>query len=85
MGYILPVTHYTYQQYHRRIEKRKRSPHAIDATPRVVFHVIDDSYKFHAKNVMYNKIGKKVYDGKEEKKRNVDHPDEKGLNINETV
>ncbi|HLS65980.1 MAG TPA: hypothetical protein VK029_03195 [Pseudogracilibacillus sp.] len=85
MGYILPVTHYTYQQYHRRINKRTKSPHAIDATPKVTFHMINDSYEFHAKNVMYNNIGRKVHDGEEEKKRSVDYPEKKGLTINETI
>jgi len=87
MGYILPVTHYMYEQYHRRIDKRKKSPHMIDATPKVTFHTISNSYEFYAKHIRYNKKGIKEYDAVQQKdhKKKQTTFEHKGLTINETV
>ncbi|HLR70342.1 MAG TPA: hypothetical protein VK085_02795 [Pseudogracilibacillus sp.] len=47
MGYILPVTHYTYQNYHSRMVERKKNPHYVEAPFKVRFHKIDDTYDFN--------------------------------------
>lgn len=44
MGYILPITHYTYNDYHRRIIKENRRPHYIDAPHRVNFYKINREF-----------------------------------------
>lgn len=43
MGYILPITQYTYMNYHAREIKDKKSVHHIGATYKVIFHKIQDS------------------------------------------
>jgi len=49
MGYILPVTPYTYTNYHYRITD-KHQPHQINASYKVIFHKIEEMYDFHKKN-----------------------------------
>ena len=49
MGYILPVTPYTYANYHYRMAE-KNQPHQINAPYKVVFHEIKETYDFHRKN-----------------------------------
>lgn len=43
MGYILPITQYTYMNYHAREIKDKKSVHHIGATYKVMFHKIHDN------------------------------------------
>lgn len=57
MGYILPVTHYTYQNYQRRIIKDNRSPHYIDAPHRVTFYKIN--HNFNEKTTFYDVLKEK--------------------------
>jgi len=67
MGYILPVTHHTYKNYHNRMRKQKKSPHQIGKTYKVVFHKIERSYDFHQGEALYKRSnkGKKVSDKKQ--------------------
>jgi len=30
MGYILPITNYKYEHYHRRMVNQKKSPHIVE-------------------------------------------------------
>lgn len=39
MGYILPVTHYSYINYGHRMRKSKESPHHIEKPFKVVFDI----------------------------------------------
>lgn len=47
MGYILPITHHTYNNYQYRMTEDKLSPHHINGTYKVVFHKISEEYKEH--------------------------------------
>lgn len=48
MGYILPVAHYTYQNYHRRLIDKKKDPYYVEAPYRVGFYKIkDDRFNHH--------------------------------------
>lgn len=40
MGYILPITHYNYQDYQNRMKEQKESPHYVGSPYKVVFHQI---------------------------------------------
>lgn len=40
MGYILPITHYNYQDYQNRMKEQKESPHYVGSPYKVVFHRI---------------------------------------------
>lgn len=37
MGYILPITHYSYINYEHRMRKSEKSPHHVDKPFKVVF------------------------------------------------
>lgn len=43
MGYILPITHYSYINYEHRMRKSDKSPHYIDKPSKVVFGVGSES------------------------------------------
>ncbi|MEJ8776681.1 hypothetical protein [Pseudogracilibacillus sp. ICA-222130] len=58
MGYIIPYTHYTYQQYARRMEKKKDRPHHVDRPYRAVFHEIKEDYPYDRYKHIY-KVKKK--------------------------
>lgn len=38
MGYILPITHYSYINYEHRMRKNEKSPHFVDKPSKVVFN-----------------------------------------------
>ncbi len=44
MGYILPVNHYTYQNYQNRMMEPKKSPYYVGAPFKVEFYKIKDMY-----------------------------------------
>lgn len=72
MGYIIPYTHYTYQQYARRMEKSKDSPHHVYRSYKAVFHEIKEDYPYDRHKHIY----------KLKKKRKL-HVKKRSLNVNE--
>jgi|SRR5690625_3557966 len=55
MGYILPITQYTYVNYHARELKDKKSVHHIGETYKVMFHTIQGDEHNHYDN-NYNEL-----------------------------
>lgn len=43
MGYILPITQYTYVNYHARMLESRKSPYYIDSTYKVMFNKIQNN------------------------------------------
>lgn len=60
MGYILPITHFTYNNYHYRVNHYKKSPHHVGATYKVIFHKINNTYDLHEKNPTYKRREEEV-------------------------
>lgn len=63
MGYILPITHYTYKNYQNRMKEKKESPHFIGSTYKVVFHKISSEYEDQEKGLDILPLTEQVEEG----------------------